>query len=350
MNLYLFPALASLDDGYGIAVENDYRKCAPTNQDVVVWRNRYNKVKSLYIKDNHYIINQNPFFSWRSIVNTIKRTNRSEISPSDLKFLKEFKFDKIFCGDVCFYNAIRSLYPNKEITVRFHNCFARIYDRKRITGRYVDAMYSITLSNMYRLERKVLIDDKVTKIFISEEDRAYYTSHFGKYNDSYTWQIMPSKEKMDLNRTDSSIKPILVWFGGVDSHKKSSIDWFIDNVYFEVRKEFPEITFHLFGSNTDKYDNQNLNIFGHSLYKGADDVPIRNALYINPDIIGGGVKMKLITYFENGVPFISSIFGFEGFPHELIDNKYCFVTEENQWVQTIISILKAHNGTKVCPP
>ena len=166
MNLYLFPSYASFDDGYGIAVESDYRKCAPTDQDVVVWRYRLNHIRPLYIKDSHYIINQNRFFSWRSMVNTLKRTNRSEIACSDLEFLKGKNFDKIFCGDVCYYNAIRKLFPDKNIIVRFHNCFARIYDRKRITCRNVDFMYSVTLSNMYRLERKIMIDDKVPKIFI----------------------------------------------------------------------------------------------------------------------------------------------------------------------------------------
>lgn len=341
MNLYLFPALASLDDGYGIAVESDFRRCDPSDEDIVVWRNRYNNVKALYIKDKHYIIDQNPFISWRSIVNILKRTNRSEIKCADLEFLKGKVFDKIFCGDVCYYNAIRKMFPNKEITVRFHNCFARIYERKRITNRHLDIMYSITLRNMYRLERKVMLDDNTKKIFISEEDRAFYTSHFGKYLDSETWQIMPSKEKMESNQKKVlNIRPLLVWFGGVDSHKKASIDWFINSVYSDVKKKVPEVEFHLYGANTDKYNYPENKIFGHGLYKGDDNVPVKDALYINPDIIGGGVKMKLITYFEYGMPFISSIFGFEGFSQTLVDNKFCFVVEDDDWVDTIISLLK----------
>lgn len=340
MNLYLFPALASYDDGYGIAVEYDFRQCSPSDQDIVVWRRRYNKVSPLYVKENHYIINQNPYFSWRSVINTLKRTNRSEISIDDLSFLKGKCFDKIFCGDVCYYNAIRSLFPNKEITVRFHNCFARILDRKKIICRHLDLMYSITLSNMYRLERTILNDPNVHKIFISEEDRTYYTLHFGRFQDSSIWQVLPSKEKMQSNHTDLTLNPVLVWFGGVDSHKKASVDWFVEYVYCKVRKEIPEIQFHLYGANTDKFDCPELGIYGHGYYKGKDHMPIKNALYINPDIIGGGVKMKLITYFENGVPFISSVFGFEGFPHSLVDNKYCFVAEESEWASTIVRILK----------
>jgi len=108
------------------------------------------------------------------------------------------------------------------------------------------------------------------------------------------------------------------------------------------KKQNSKVEFHLWGKNTERYNNPINSIYGHGFYDGVDSVPLRDALYINPDIIGGGVKMKLLTYLESNVPFISSIFGFEGFPNDLIDGKYCMVVEEEEWVDTIISFINRH--------
>lgn len=69
-------------------------------------------------------------------------------------------------------------------------------------------------------------------------------------------------------------------------------------------------------------------------------MPSYTSLYINPDIIGGGIKLKLQTLIEAGVPFISSVFGFEGYSHSIIDNRYIIVEEEANWVKKIIELIK----------
>lgn len=343
MNLYLFPTFATLKNGYGIAVESDFRRCSPSNKDMVVWRDTNSISSALYVKNDDYIIKQNPFISFASIINTLKRTNRSEVLKSDLSFLKDKDFDYIFCGDVCFYNAIRRIFPNKHIAVRFHNCFARIFDRKHLLKRSLDLVYTITLSNMHHLETRIFNDSMVEKIFISAEDRNYYTLHYGRFNDSRIWNISPKIPMMNMNLHKLlNTSPKLVWFGGVESHKKASVEWFINKVFPKIKKQNSKVEFHLWGKNTERYNNPINSIYGHGFYDGVDSVPLRDALYINPDIIGGGVKMKLLTYLESNVPFISSIFGFEGFPNDLIDGKYCMVVEEEEWVDTIISFINRH--------
>lgn len=67
-------------------------------------------------------------------------------------------------------------------------------------------------------------------------------------------------------------------------------------------------------------------------------MPSYTSLYINPDIIGGGIKLKLQTLIEAGVPFISSVFGFEGYSHSIIDNRYIIVEEEANWVKKLLNL------------
>lgn len=342
MDLFLFPEAACLSNGYGIAVKAAYEQLSIKKNDIVVWYTSIPKDKMMYVRNQDYIISRPSFFSIKSVYNTLRRTNRSELLVSELAFLKEKTIENIYCDETCFYHAIRKMFPENKITVRFHNSFARIHDRlKLLKNRKVDLLYSITLSNMYNLERDVMQDKNVHKIFLSDEDRYYYTSHYGKYTDSQTFLFIPNLESAKLKRKDKSVDCRLVWFGGVESHKKSSVDWFIKDVFPLIKKEMPNVEFHLWGKGTEKFDNNSMNVYGHGFYEGIGN-PSDSSLYINPDIIGGGVKIKLLSLIESGMPIISTPFGFEGYRKDIIDERYCLVVEEDEWAQSIIDYLKKY--------
>lgn len=205
----------------------------------------------------------------------------------------------------------------------------------------LDWKYTIKLNAMYELEREIFQDKNCYKIFISDEDREYYTSNFGKFSDSETWAYTPNTTLMNSNRQLApKLNKQIVWFGGLESHKMASMEWFIQKIYPKIRKSIPDVELHLWGKNTQKINFPEKNIFGHGFYNGSK-LPNANALYINPDIIGGGIKLKLLSLFEQGAIFISSPFGFEGYSKDLIDNKYCYVEENGKWAERIIEILKS---------
>ena len=342
MDLFLFPEAACLSNGYGIAVKVAYEQLSIKENDIVVWYTSLPKDKMMYVRDQDYIIPRPSFFSFKSVYNTLRRTNRSELLVSELAFLKEKNINNIYCDETCFYYAVRKLFPHKKITVRFHNSFARIHDRlKLLKDRKVDLLYSVTLSNMYNLERDVMQDKNVYKIFLSDEDRDYYTSHYGKYTDSHTFLFEPNLEFAKKKRNSNKIDYRLIWFGGVESHKKSSVDWFIKDVFPLIKNEIPYVEFHLWGKGTEKFDNKSISVYGHGFYEGIGN-PSNSSLYINPDIIGGGVKIKLMSLIESGMPIISTPFGFEGYRKELIDERYCLVVEEDEWAKNIISYLRKY--------
>ena len=97
--------------------------------------------------------------------------------------------------------------------------------------------------------------------------------------------------------------------------------------------------FHLWGRCSQVYNDEDNKVFGHGFFCGKG-MPLPDSLYINPDIIGGGIKLKLQTLIESGVPFISSVFGYEGYSKDLIDNKYVIVKELDDWVGSIVDLIK----------
>lgn len=339
MNLYVFPDAAYMTNGYGIGVNFAYNKLQPKDDDIIVWYTEVARDKMLHLKDSDYIVEKNKFFSVRSFGNILTGKDRTEPHYKDLSFLAKYEFDEIHLDESFFYRPLRKMFPNKHFSIRLHNCYARIYDRQRMMGTKLDWKYMTKLKNMYKVEREVFQDPNVYKIFISDEDRDYYRNIFGVYSDSETWAYLPDMELAGKNRKPLNFDHRLIWYGGVESHKKASIDWFITDVLPPIKNSIPDVEFHLWGKNTEPFNNPANGIYGHGFFDGEGN-PSDTSLYLNPDIIGGGIKLKLQSLIEAGVPFISSFFGYEGYSRDLIDNKYIIVEEEGKWAERIISIIR----------
>jgi hypothetical protein len=341
MNLFIYPALPLNKNGYEIAVKNDFKKCNPEENDIVIW---YSNVKLEESPKNFYYLPRPDYFSSRSIFNILSGRSRSELSPNDLsKILIGKKFNRIFCGDVIFYRALRKLFPDSTIEVRFHNCFARIRVRMHALRIEIkDPIFKLNLKLLSKIENEIMRDKNVFKHFISDFDRQYYIMIKNYEDDSDVWGIMP---EIINGLKPVNYKPItkIVWFGGVETHKADSVNWFVKNVFPQLLSVIPSLEFHLWGNRTERFNAPEKNIYAHGFYNDNDFPYIDEALYINPDIIGGGVKIKLSTYIENGVRFITTPFGFEGYDKKLINNRTRFVIEEDNWINSIINIIQTQN-------
>jgi hypothetical protein len=192
---------------------------------------------------------------------------------------------------------------------------------------------------LYRLEKEIFADKNVHKIFLSEEDKTYYTLMTG-CNDCEVLPVVIDEDLMLVNRKSFQVEHKIVWLGGVEAHKKASVQWFIKSVFPVIKSQIPDVEFHLWGKKTMQFDAPNKNIFAHGYFNG-NDIPFKNsALFVNPDIVGGGVKIKVKTYLEESLKFISTPFGYEGFSAKWIDNDYCFVVETEKWAESIVRILR----------
>ncbi len=333
MDLYIFPECVSQKSGYGIAVGYAYSKLQPKEDDLVVWYTEEEEFPNK--RDNDIVINRRISF-FKRIFNVLRCRPSTELSASDLKFLKGKKFEHIYCDEILFFHALRHYYPSQHIDVRLHNVFSRILDRKRIMGLSIDPLFHLILYLCRRSEREIFRDDNSKKIFISYEDMNYYTSMFGRKIDAEVWPFAPviSKEiRWEINTEK------LVWFGGVDAHKSSSVQWLIEDVFKKLKEKHNNLELYLYGRGTERFDDEKNGIHGMGFYQGNDKWPLRNCLYVNPDIIGGGVKLKLMSLLEDGIPFITTPFGFEGYSLDIADDKRCYVVECKKWNEIIEAII-----------
>lgn len=337
MDLYLFPTSAHPTiGGYRIAVYYSYGYLKPKPDDLVIWYS--NDHLNVCLKENNIIIPRRKKIDIKRFYNMLLNRVGAELLYSELSFLKKYKFDNIYCDEVIFYRAIRKLFPDKYITVRFHNCFSRIKNRLEILELNYNYKLKLDMLAFSSLEGEIFRDEKVNKIFISKEDLEYYNLMMKKTDGN----CIPFKVDLSLakkNRKPYKCFKYIVWYGGVQAHKHDSISWFIHYVLPKVKVSFPEIEFHLWGERTEKFDDPKNRIFGHGFYKDNDFPLSENSIYINPDIMGGGIKIKLISFFEAGIPFITTPFGFEGYSNEIIDDCYCIVVSMDNWAKKIIELL-----------
>lgn len=335
MNLYIFPSKPVMTNGYGIAVKSDLDRLEPSSDDLIIWYD----YKSDKLFDNDITLLRPSKLALSRFINILKNKVNCELNENSLKKLNIMNVDEIFCGEVIFYRALRKLFPNKKITVRFHNCFGRIKDRVRLIDGVVNLKMRIDLNAFYQLEKEIYQDKNTYKIFISEEDRNYYTSNFGIFSDSTVWGFVPDMELAMKNRT-SDKKTKLVHFGGLQAHKIDGMKWFINDVFKPLRIQIPALEFHMYGSGTLKFNSPNEGLFGHGFYDGDSLPEVETGLFVNPDIMGGGVKIKVIDYFEKGASFISTPYGYEGYDYNMIDNKHYFVIEKNKWLPFLLEYFK----------
>ena len=327
MDLFIFPIFPGHTNGYSIAVASDLERLQPKEEDIVIWYS--NKENPLYT----LVLKRPGKKSFSRVLKVLQNKVNCEVTISELK---KIKFDKnmigsVFCGDVIFYRALRKMFPGKTLTVRFHNCFGRINDRLRLIDEPVNLKFKLQTRAFYKLEKEIFQDQNVKKVFISNEDRDYYTSNFGIESDSEVWGFVPNMEKALAKRVDSK-KTKFIHYGGAQSHKVDGLRWFVNDVFLVLRKKYPSLEFHLWGKGTEQFNDEKNGIYGHGFYEGNDMPCVDDGLYVNPDLTGGGVKIKLLSYFEGGASFISTPFGYEGYPKELIDNKFYFVVEKNKWL------------------
>lgn len=332
MDLYLFPAPADDYGGYDIAVKDAYLKLSPKDNDVVVWANLFERPHCA--KDGDYVVFYKPFKSFHTIFKLLSGFLNYEFSEKDLEFLKDKEFDNIHCDDIVFYRAIRKLYPDKKISLRFHNVFSRIYDRCFMLN--INAgwrLYGKMFLSRY-LERRIFNDRNVFKYFLTKEDADYYHLITGA-KDYQVWNMSIIKHTKVYEHIQH-----IVWYGGIEGHKQSSVEWFIRDVWPSIFEKRTDIDFHLYGKFSEGYNNPTMRIYGHGRYDGNDMPFVTSGLFINPDLMGGGIKIKIKTYLESGVRFLSTPFGFEGYDNSCIDNNQCYVVPIHDWKDFLLRILK----------
>lgn len=316
--------------GYQKAVAADMERISVTGNDTIIYyTNHWPASREMH----HFYIKRPGKLSFKRIWNLLKLRVSNEMVAKDIqKIVSGCSFSEIFCGETTLYRALRKAFPDKHLQVRFHNFYSVLVCRNTFLRYKLPLITRLNFFLLARLEKEILADTNVTPVFITKEELHFFRI-IHPAREAYCWPVVPSTYSRPVHAPTPS-KPLLVWFGGLSAHKSYGIQYFIKYILPALKKSLPEISFHLFGNGTEKLNNEARCIYGHGFYQGAGLPYGPEALYVNPDLLGGGVKLKIGDLLSAGVPFISTPFGVEGY--HILSGENIMIAEIDNWVACII--------------
>lgn len=314
-NLYLFPSIAGTDSGYQMAVQSDIEYYKPDSKDCIIYISEHKEKRK---KNIIYLHRDNHFFR---LLNIISTGHPGFFSGFYLYFFilikfRKTKFNKIIIGDINFFPLVKYC-KYEKLDVRLHNLYLKMrkeLDKINFNFRHFRIQYESYIGA--KIEKKLAYfakENEVTLYLITEEESNFINTNFDLHS-----KILPIKYNLSVQHKSNLSKLAwdnkIIWFGGLSSHKVIGIDYFIDNIYTKIHKRNPNIQFLLFGNGSEKYCNKNLGITGYGFIKEFQFTDFERSVFINPDIIGGGIKLKLFKLYQKNVFCISTALGVEGFP------------------------------------
>lgn len=322
-NLYLLPAIPGNKGGYSLAVKSDIMFFDIKIDDYVVIisnNEKYfpeGKVKSgniLYIYRNSILFR---------VFNLFSTGHPSYFSGLYLKFMinKYFgkqHFNNIVLGDINYCNIIDYIKYNK-ITVRLHNLYLKmLLNLKQYNGStgYFKMYYECIIGSSLEKKLLKLPENKINKFYlICEEEKNYLFNHYSRDYDTLPVKLPIKRNSTKTHNEDFKWDFSLVWFGGLSSHKKFGMNYFIRTIFPQILSLDSSIKLDLYGSGSEYFNNNMLNIKGFGFIENFSFFERKNSIFINPDIIGGGVKIKLYELYNEKTICLSTALGAEGFPY-----------------------------------
>jgi hypothetical protein len=322
--LILLPDKPGGESGYQKGVRADVERLRPTPADLVV----------VFTTDPEpgvpggVLLSRSTHLTLRRGLNVLRFRATAEPMVRELRPLVTGRhFDEIFCGETIFYRPLKKLFPGREMTVRFHNIFAMARYRQQFRRYRISRMLQYNLEVFFRLEREILSDPLVKPIFVTEDEVRYMLLAFPEMR----WECWPNSLNIRPGQPRPMVAPSnhrLVYFGGLPSHTRPGVDYLVERVFPRLRERSPGIELALYGAGTERYHSPGSGVFGHGFYKGQG-YPA-DGLYAVPDLLGVGIKIKVGDMIHDGVPFIVTPFGTDGYPG-LGESEHLLIADMDSW-------------------
>lgn len=343
--LFLFPETPSDANGYTIAVREDFKRFEFDKEDLVIVWTLFFDESILFFENLHRDINLNVliikrrrdwFYRLKSIL--LFRHPSMFYSKSIAGLVERvYQLEYVFCGDTTFFLFADNIKGDFVREVRFHNIWMKIHNRLQIMPQaIVGSVMRMNLFFFNSLEKRIF-KANVNKIFINQSDLTFYEVMTGDTG-SKIWSVIDDICRRDvvhdevLFNDDGSLQ--IIWFGSVSGHMEGGLKWFIKHVYIPLMDDGLNLRFDLYGEGSLKFNSKKYRITGHGRVVDSGLPMGGKGLFINPDLIGGGIKLKIKYFIEYNLRFLSTSFGMEGY--EAVDTgNRALISPPNEWLRVL---------------
>ena len=276
-----------------------------------------------------------PYNAVRFISNTYRDRLRFLLSENKFDFII---LDNLYTG--LYINDIRSCSTGK-IVLRAHNIEHEIWARTAKSSHGLKRLYLTILARRIRRFELSLINRYDALVPITLRD----SGHFALFGNKKPCHVLPTGMNVVAtpNANPLSEKVTVAHLGALDwLPNQNGIRWFVRQVWPLVRKEIPEIEFHLAGRNAPPNFNNQIAAPGvvfHGEIEDASSFIGQHPIFIVPVFSGSGMRIKLLDYMAAGKATITTNIGAEGIP--IAAGKEAFIADQpGEFAKHIVSLAK----------
>lgn len=254
-------------------------------------------------------------FSCRSY--NIERFYSKKFEDKLIRILKESNFDIVKIESIFLISYLKTIrkYSNAKVVLRAPNVEYVIWERIAETEKsYLKKKYIKLLAK--RLKRvEIRESNNVDAIYtVTKTDLEIFRQNGCNVPMTFIPTGIDVTKNLFSDKTEIEF-PTLFHIGAMDWMPNiEAVKWFLDNVWNEVHKQFPELKLYLAGRNTPewllKLDKPNVEVLGE--VENAGEFISSKAIMIVPLLSGSGMRVKIIEGMMLGKAIISTTIGIEG--------------------------------------
>ncbi|WP_021023539.1 glycosyltransferase family 4 protein [Salinivibrio costicola] len=205
---------------------------------------------------------------------------------------------------------LKKNYPNSNHWLRSHNVVFHAFSGvPKAVGFPISIFWSYEVWRIRRFEEKVA--KLATSFFaISQDDKSVYEG-YGISVDGIVDVFMNSNTS---NVGVSCEAKSVVFVGTADLRKGSALNDFLQYCWPLVKEKESGAIFIAGGNGTDSFHEPERGIQGLGFIDSEDDVLRKGQIFVNPQTLGSGVKLKSISAMFAGKTLVTTSVGIEGIP------------------------------------
>lgn len=236
------------------------------------------------------------------------------------------------------YSNVIKKYSTAKIVLRAHNIENELwFDTAEKCKNLIKKQYLSLLAKRlkkYELESLSAYDAIVA---ITAKDELYFkNAGFKKATLTIPFGIsFPKIAETEITKQEACS---LFHIGAMDwQPNKEGISWFLKNVWLDVSKQHPEVTFYLAGRNIQRQEfettaSSNIRIVGE--VENAQQFMLSKNIMIVPLLSGAGMRVKIIEGLALGKTIITTSIGAEGIDYQ--NNKNIIIADTaNEFIESI---------------
>lgn len=230
---------------------------------------------------------------------------------------------------------VKASAPSVTQVLRSHNVLTKGFAGLDRVGTCVTRMaWAHELRKIAAFERAVV--QSMDKFWvISEQDGEEYLARLGLQPDGVVGVAIDPLEVSECVLPNS--KDIL-YLGSADLRKGGGLKIFIEECWPKVVQAHPDARLLMAGRGTESYSRPELRVEGIGYQAEESSFLSRGHIFVNPQLIGAGIKLKSLVAMMRGKALVTTATGAEGIPGENGDH-FLVAEEWTNFANVLIELL-----------